>query len=217
MFNLICFPHYTCGGLLCDILSDTFSPVATNGGINSILHRVGKIGDANSVLTEYDPQQFMNQVTSATLPENSWIGTHCWPGSLPLDQFDQVIVVTTTTFKSKIYRWARAYYHYFSPQWHKLTGMDLIDKARETAKNYVIPFEPILLKTNVLNIEFADVVEDTQEFYHVVNNRNCVAHINRWKDINAFLYSDKFWTSEVLQYFYQAEFEINLGRYYKYN
>jgi hypothetical protein len=217
MPNLICFPHYTCGGLLCDILSDTFSPLAANGGINSIHHGVGKIGDANTVLTEYDPQQFMDRVSTMTLPANSWIGTHCWPGLLPLDQFDKVIVITTTTFKSKIYRWARAYHHYFAPQWQELTGMDLVDKARETAKNYLVPFEPIFLKENVVNVEFADVVETTQEFYHAVNNQDCEMHMDRWKTVNDFLYADKFWNSKIVQYFYQAEFETNLGRYYRYN
>ena len=178
---------------------------------------MGKIGDANTVLTEYDPQQFMDRVATMTFPGNSWIGTHCWPGRLPLDQFDKVIMITTTTFKSKIYRWARAYYHYFSPQWQELAGMDLVDKARETAKNYLIPFEPIFLKSNVLNVEFADVVETTQEFYHAVDQRNCSMHMDRWKEVNNFLYTDKFWNSEIVQYFYQAEFETNLGRYYRYS
>lgn len=217
MPNLICFPHYTCGGLLCDILTDTFSPLAANGGIDSIQHQIGKIGDTDTVLTDYDPQQFMSQISAMAWSENIWIGTHCWPGRLPLNQFDQVIVITTTTFKSKIYRWARAYHHYFAPQWNQFTGIELVDKARETAKNYVIPFDPVFSKLNVLNIEFADVVETTQEFYHAVNHRNCTMHVNRWKDANSFLYADKFWDSKIVQYFYQAEFEINLGRYYKYN
>lgn len=215
MPNLICFPHYTCGGVMCDILSDTFSPVASNGGINSLQHSIGKIGDTDTVLTNYDPQQFMDNVTAMNLLKNSWIGTHCWPGLLPLDEFDQIIVITTTTFKSKIYRWARAHHHYFAPQWGELTGMYLVDKTRETAKNYVIPFMPVFA-SNVLNIEFADVVETTQEFQYAINYRDCTKHVQRWKEINHFLYADKFWDSEIVQCFYQAEFEINLNRYYKY-
>jgi hypothetical protein len=215
MPNLICFPHYTCGGVLCDILTNTFSPTIVNGGINSIQHRIGKIGDANTVLTEYDPQQFMNQVTAMTLSENSWIGTHCWPGFLPLEQFNQVIVVTTTTFKSKIYRWARAYYHYFAPQWTELTGMDQIDKIRETAKNYLVPFMPVF-EPNVLNVEFADVVETTEEFRYAIDHQDCTIHMQRWKEINHFLYADDFWTNSVVDQFYQAEVEENLKRYYRY-
>jgi len=217
MNNLICFPHYTCGGLLCDILSDTFSPLHTNGGVDGVHHSVGKIGDASTVFTDYNPQEVMNNIATMDLPDHSWIGTHCWPGKLPLDQFDQVIVITTTTFKSKIYRWARAHYHYFIPTWQTFSGMELIDKARETAKNYVVPFAPVVSKSNVINIEFADVVETTPEFYYAINNRDCSMHIDRWKKVNSFLYSSTFWQSETVQYFYQAEMEINLDRYYRYN
>jgi hypothetical protein len=216
MHNLICFPHYTCGGVMCDILSDTFSPLASNRGIDSLQHSIGKIGDTNTVLTEYDARQFMDNVLSINLLKNSWIGTHCWPGLFPLDEFGQIIVITTTTFKSKIYRWARAYHHYFAPQWGELTGMHLVDKTRETAKNYVIPFMPVFAP-NVLNIEFADVVEITQEFQSVINYQDCTKHVQRWKEINHFLYADDFWNSKIVQYFYQAEVEINLNRYYKYN
>ena len=69
----------------------------------------------------------------------------------------------------------------------------------------------------MVNVEFADVVETTQEFYHAVNNQDCEMHMDRWKTVNDFLYADKFWNSKIVQYFYQAEFEINLGRYYRYN
>jgi hypothetical protein len=81
----------------------------------------------------------------------------------------------------------------------------------------LIPFEPIFLKPNALNVEFADVVETTEEFYHAVGHRNCGQHMERWKDVNSFLYADKFWDGEVVKYFYQAEFETKLGRYYRYN
>ena len=52
--KLVCFPHYTCGGLLCDILNDTFSNIGTNGGINNIHHSIGKIGDVDTVQTNFD-------------------------------------------------------------------------------------------------------------------------------------------------------------------
>lgn len=216
MYNLVAFPHYTCGGLLCDILSNTFSPLSANGGINSIQHSVGKIGDSDTVLTDYDPVQFMHKIASLATPNHGWIGTHCWPGRLPLNQFNQVIVVTTTTYRSKIYRWARAYHHYFRPQWQELAGLDLIDKARETAKNYLIPFEPVFEK-NVVNLEFADVVEATHEFHSAMSHCNSTHHMDRWQQVNAFLYSDNFWKSDEVQYYYQAEFEKQLDRYYKYN
>jgi len=215
MLNLICFPHYTCGGLLCDIMSGTFSPLGSNGGIASIQHSVGKIGDTSTVMLDYDPDKFMQKVSLLNATADTWIGTHCWPGQLPIEQFGKVIIVTTTTFKSKIYRWARAHHHYFTPTWKNLSGMELIDKSRETAKNYLVPFQPIH-KDNVLNVEFADIVETTQEFYHAIDYRESSVHMERWKEVNYFLYAENFWKSEAVDQFYQAELEINLGRYYRY-
>jgi hypothetical protein len=135
---------------------------------------------------------------------------------LPLDNFNKILIVTTTTFKSKIYRWARAHHHYFLPTWKNLSGIDLVDKSRETAKNYLVPFQPII-GPNVLNVEFADIVETTQEFYHAIDNRESSKHMSRWKEVNYFLYAENFWKSDVVNQFYQAELETNLGRYYRYN
>jgi hypothetical protein len=215
MPNLICFPHYTCGGLMCDIMANTFSPVSVHGGINSVQHRIGKIGDTGTVLTDYNSIDFTKTIESKAMANDAWIGTHCWPGHLPVDKFEQILVVTTTTFKSKIYRWARAHHHYFSPRWAKLTGIELIDKTRETAKNYLVSFVPVFAP-NVLNIEFADVVETTEEFRYAINYRDYTKHIQRWKEINYFLYADDFWSKEIVNQFYQAEVEENLCRHYKY-
>jgi hypothetical protein len=168
-------------------------------------------------MLDYDTKKFMQKVLSKNLPNNSWVGTHCWPGLLPLEQFNKVLVVTTTTFKSKIYRWARAHHHYFSPTWKNLSGIDLIDKSRETAKNYLVPFAPVPTTSNVLNVEFADIVETTPEFYYAIDHRESASHIARWKEVNYFLYAENFWKSEVVDQFYQAELEIKLGRYYRYN
>ena len=112
MVNLICFPHYTCGGLLCDILSGNFSKVGKNGGIESINHSIGKIGDANTVLVDYDVDVFLQQLKEENLSNNDWVGTHCWLGKLPVEKFNKIIVVSTSTYQSKIYRWVRAYNHY---------------------------------------------------------------------------------------------------------
>jgi|LakMenEpi03Aug12_release.lakeMendotaPanAssembly.Ray.scaffolds.fasta_scaffold133469_2 hypothetical protein len=216
MLNLICFPHYTCGGLLCDIMTGLFSPIGTNGGIDSIHHSVGKIGDTSTVMLDYDADKFMQKVSLMDTKNDTWIGTHCWPGQLPLDNFNKILIVTTTTFKSKIYRWARVHHHYFLPTWKNLSGIDLVDKSRETAKNYLIPFQPVLDKPNVLNVEFADVVETTPEFYHAIDYRESADHMARWKEVNYFLYTENFWKSQAVDQFYQAELEINLGRYYRY-
>ena len=187
-----------------------------NGGIASIQHSMGKIGDTNTVMFDYKPEEFMQTLSSKNLVDNTWIGTHCWPGHLPLDQFNKVLIVTTTTFKSKIYRWARAHYHYFSSEWKSIIGMELLDKSRETAKNYLVPFEPVLSGPNVLNVEFADIVETTQEFCYAINYQEYIRHMTRWKEVNYFLYVEDFWKSDIVKHFYQAELEVNLQRYYRY-
>jgi hypothetical protein len=210
--KLLCFPHYTCGGLLCDILNNTFSPVGSNGGINSIAHSIGKIGDTSAIYDNFSPTEFESRIKS--LNTSDWIGTHCWPGKLSLADYESVICVTTTTWPSKLYRWVRAYHHYYAPQWTQLSGMEHIDKVRETAKNYHVPFNPVIAY-NVINIEFADIVENTQEFQHVVQNHSVHDHIERWRGLNSFLYQD-VWNSLPAKSFYQAEVELNLQRYYRY-
>jgi len=169
-------------------MSDSFSPMGPKGGIASKQHGMGKIGDTNTVMLDYKPEEFMQTLSSKNLADNTWIGTHCWPGHLPLDQFNKVLIVTTTTFKSKIYRWARAHYHYFSSEWKSIIGMELIDKSRET----------------------------TQEFCYAINYQEYIRHMTRWKEVNYFLYAEDFWKSDVVKHFYQAELEVNLQRYYRY-
>lgn len=215
--NLICFPHYTCGGLLCDILNETWSDVWINGGINSISHQLGKIGDADTVLTDIDQQTFDQQLQNINASQFDWIGTHCWPGNLDLSAVNSTIVITTSTSRSKVYRWVRAYHHYFlkSRPWAGLHGQEQIDKQRETAKNYLIPFEPVF-KPNVINIEFAEVVENSQMFLKLVENKNADKHMARWQHINSFLYDPNLWNSTPVRRFYEAELELNLDQHYVY-
>lgn len=215
--NLICFPHYTCGGLLCDILNDTFSPVHKNGGIASIAHSLGKIGDADTVLTDYDQDLLFKKLQSVEIDKDHWVGTHCWPGNMDLAMFDQVLVISTATARSKLYRWIRAYYLYYqtSQPWIEVDGQDRIDKERETAKNYLKAFDPVK-HDKVTNIEFADVVEETTEFKKIMDSKNIAKHMDRWKSLNHFLYANNIWNSAPFQRFYEAEVEIALDRHYIY-
>lgn len=213
--NLVCFPHYTCGGLLIDILSDTFSPLnPRTNGIASVRHNVGKIGDSSTVQTEFDTAQFVNKLVDLKLPNNEWVGTHAWPGNVDLSGFDQVICVTTMTYRSRIYRWARAFYHYYhnSTPW-QLSGAKLIDKQRETAKNYVVPFKPV---STAINIEFSEIVENSAQFQQLVTAHSTQASLDRWREVNAFLYADNFWQSVPVQRYYEAELELSLDQSYVY-
>jgi hypothetical protein len=215
--NLICFPHYTCGGLLCDIFQQTFSPVVSNGGIGSFLHSIGKIGDSDAVFDQFDPELFNLTIQSLNYDQNIWIGTHCWPGKIDLSKFNQVLLITTTTFRSKLYRWIRAYHHYYSSSepWMEKVGQDRIDKERETAKNYLKPFLPVYAN-NVINLEFSEVVDISQEFKKSVETVDWNPHINRWRELNNFLYDSNIWDSTPVKRFYEAEFEIELKKFYQY-
>lgn len=196
-------------------MSDSFSEVDSLGAINSVVHTIGKIGDAETVFTEFDQNTFLEKIK--TIPDNTWIGTHCWPGSLDLSNFNKVIAITTTTHRSKCYRWLRVYHHYFSKKWDLLQfdSCEKKDKIRETAKNYLIPFDAITAP-NLQNIEFADIVENTKEFTKLVQEKNLEKHLYRWKQVNHFLYDENLWNSDLIKIFYQAELEVNLKRYYVY-
>jgi hypothetical protein len=216
--NLICFPHYTCGGLLCDIFQKTWSDVTNNGGIASISHSLGKIGDNNGIFSDYDPVALVNNLRGKNIKSDQWVGTHCWPGTISDLSFAQHILnVTTTTFRSKIYRWHRAYHHYYSKlqPWIELSGLTRIDKERETAKNYLDAFLPVYA-TNVTNIEFCEIVENSTQFRKLTANFDTEKHLSRWRQLNEFLYQSDIWNSAATKRLYEAELEINLREYYLY-
>lgn len=211
--NLICFPHYTCGGLLCDIFSNSFSEIGANGGINSIFHNYGKIGDTGSTTINFDVDKFYDTIKDA--PDDAWIGTHCHPGALDHSDFDKIIVVSTATHRSRIYRWVRAYYHYYSNSgpWTAVSGLDRIDKERETAKNYLLPFTPV---KNIINLEFSEVVDGTAEFLSVLPDTDIAKHMDRWKSTNSFLYDTNIWNSAPVKRYHEAELEAGLQKHYVY-
>jgi hypothetical protein len=217
--NLVCFPHYTCGGLLVDIFEKTFSSTTDNGGINSISHSLGKIGDSDTIFDNYNPADLLSKINQicTTVTDNTWAGTHCWPGILDTSSLTQVVVVTTTTYRSKLYRWLRAYYHYYekSNPWLAVSGQERIDKERETAKNYLRPFLPVV-GNNIINIEFAEIVEISTEFLKLTQGLEINNHMDRWKSINYFLYNDKVWKSVPFLRFYEAELENQLNKHYIY-
>lgn len=211
--KLICFPHYTCGGLLCDILNKTFSPIAKNGGIASIHHAVGKIGDTDTVFENFDIAAFTDHIEK--LATTDFIGTHCWPGNLAHERFDKIINITTATERSRIYRWVRAYNLYYLPQWQDLSGIELLDKTRETAKNYIPPFRPVN-QQQVYNLEFAEIVELSIELSQLLGEYDTEKHFSRWREINHFLYDSNFWNRPEVKAYYQASYELELEKYYIY-
>jgi hypothetical protein len=215
--NLICFPHYTCGGLLCDIFNNTFSNVSPAGGINSFYHSIGKIGDANDVFENFNVDELYEVINKFT-DKNIWIGTHCHPQKIDTSIFNKIFVITTQTYQSKIFRWARAYHLYFEKTdiWLQLSGQDLIDKKRETAKNYIKGFDSVYA-SNITNLEFAEVVLNSQRFQKLMHGYQTKKHLTRWYELNSFLFDPDFWKSECVSRYYEAEYENFLNISYEYH
>jgi hypothetical protein len=211
--RLVCFPHYTCGGLLCDLLNHKVSKTGKNGGVDSVQHNLGKIGDSDSVFCNYDVDQLMQRL--ATVKAQNWIGTHCWPGPLPLDKFDQIINITTATYRSRLYRWVRAYHLYYSHSepWLSQHEQFRVDKERETAKNYLIAFDPVS-HSQVINVEFSEIVEQQPSFMRLVNCHSDA--LRQWRSANSFLYSQDLWSSTAAARFHEAELETQLSTQYVY-
>ena len=113
--------------------------------------------------------------------------------------------------------WPNNIYHYYlkSTPWQAVSGMERVDKERETAKNYIKPFLPVA-GPNIINIEFAEIVDEGTQFKNLVAKHNISAHMARWKQVNSFLYNDNIWNSSPVKCFYQAEYEVNLNQYYIY-
>ena len=217
MFNLVCFPHYTAGGLLCDLLNQKHSPWGDNGGIESVEHYLGKINeiDNDSVLEQFDSADFERNILSLDIADDVWIGTHHWPGNFNTDLFDKIIVITTETERSRILRWYRVYENYFVPQWPFLENQDFIDKARETAKNYLRPYRWVA-GHNVQCVEFADIVDDTREFTQLYpNTAQNFQRVSGWRMKNFDLTTD-LWQAMSTKFYYQADWETRFNRRYQY-
>jgi len=217
MHRLICFPHYTCGGLLCDIFNQVTSPLDPRGLVLSDHHEAGKIGDSDQIYDVYDPEALYDRLRP--YPDDVWLGTHCWPGLLDADRFSSIIAITTHTQRSRVYRWARAFHHYFQhrPDWIELDHMARVDKSRETAKNYHVPFAPVKHRSNIVNIEFSDVVDITPRFLQLVQDLDWQADLDRWRAANNFLYSLDFWHSDPVQYYHHADYELGHGTAFVYH
>lgn len=216
---LISYPHYTCGGLLCNIFNNEFNGFADHGGMEGDAHSLFKTRDDG--LSQYTSiEELISsrlQTPSGVLPHAA--GTHYPVLKMPLHMFDKVIHVTVTTTQSRMYRWIRAYYLYYtkSDDWTSLSGMDLVDKARETAKHYVDPIMPVAHE-KVYNIEFADIVNCNANCYNNIlkDNESWEHMMNLWKEKNYFLYSNDIWNSEPAQRYSEAEYELLARAPYQY-
>lgn len=220
---LISYPHYTCGGFLCNIYNKEFNGFADHGGMDGEAHSIFKTrDDGKSPYTSIEELINIRLTTWESkygkLPEA--VGTHYPADKMPLHMFDSVINVTTVTSRSRMYRWLRVYHHYFmeTSEWKSLRGIDLIDKARETAKQYLKPVGPVDHK-KVYNVEFSDIVDCNTNCYNNIYklNEEVFQELQAlWAKKNSFLYESNIWDSDAIKRYTEAEYEINARTHYKY-
>ena len=174
--KLVCFPNYTGGALVCDLLNNKTSPFR-GSVIASIDHSVFKIGDKGfGVLRECDQAIWSTKVNKFK-DFTSWFGTHCHPSIIKLNDFDEIISITTESEQSKWYRFLRAYYIYFEGH---INNIEMLDGLIERI------FDEFESHPECKNIEFEDIVNG--KFVEEYNLN--IEHFNEWKGLNSWLYSE---------------------------
>jgi len=184
--NLIAYPAWTCGGLLCDILNKTLSPVDKNGGIGLPYHKGLLIvhgGNTN------DNSMFKEKVKTIDLTEDIWVGTHTYPDEIDITYFNKVIVVNLTTCASITYRYARILYQC-------LYGNGINGNRKPSEPDtWRCPAFNKIFGDNVDNIEFEDVVKWNKNLVDLLDkhcNKEDQSFIDNrkrvWTTLNKFLY-----------------------------
>ena len=207
--KLVCFSNNTGGGLVCDLLNGHSSP-AQGYRLNSPEHNIFKIGDVPGVQWSVDIGAWLDRCDQHR-NHVQWMGTHLHPRGIPnLDDFQQVVVITTERRTSRRLRWLRYYHGWFRsefPHWQESSDLHDIDRVRELAKNTLVPYPA---HAGCWNVEFADLVSG--EF--VANNNLDYDYYWRWRESNSFLMSpEDSWAS---QRFDEAEWEQLHQKPYRY-
>jgi hypothetical protein len=217
--NLITFPHFTAGTMMVIYLTSVqYKFNTTSGEFNCSLAK--KLGvDNESFSTKVQSAQIYKE----SVLQNSRFGWSCTHSSLAgqdISMFDTVLNISTTTFKSRFYRWARCFHQYYmrSAPWQEQTQETIRDKMRETAKNYLLAY-PLHTAPNAINLEFSDIVEETAEFKYMMHELGANLNLNlieQWKKYNSFLYNSEIWKSLEFDVYCEAEYEHNLEKHFRY-
>lgn len=211
--KLVCYPNNTGGGLVCNLLNLRYDTNHYHGpyDVNSVDSNRFFVGDTATIQTSIDTNLWNHQI-ELNKHNKDWGGTHAHPSAIPnLDMFDEIIVITTQSRLSKLYRWLRYYYGLLprlSPDWHESDNLDAIDKIRCLAYNVFEDFLPHNLSTNV---EFEDIVSGNFVRNHKLNYE----YFKIWQQRNPWLYPINYSSYPVLR-FNEAEYEILHKTAYKY-
>jgi hypothetical protein len=200
--NLICFPNFTAGGLMCDLLNNTTNKFDGITLKANLAHSFLKLNDNGRVCRTFNKEYWDKRLNGSNILllitetlnkdlNSFYIGTHCHPSCIPieyLNKFNKVISITTESQESKFFRYIR--------MCHGLPST----MAEHNADNVIESFES---NPNCINIEFVDIVNGK---YVIENNLN-YDHYANWKKINPFLYSIE---PKLLDTFIKIAGEVNV-------
>ena len=182
--KLVCFPNFAAGGLVCEILNpiDSVDFVVGITFNHNVHHNLMKIGDNGKVYREFDEAQWQARLLKVSrLPpthQKMWLGTHCHPSCIPekyLNQFDEVMAITTETRLSKYYRFLRyCHDHVIGKQY-----------TPETIAHFVM--ESFESNPRCINVEFQRIVDGTWATEMNLNNNKYLL----WRELNSFLYIEQ--------------------------
>lgn len=171
--KLVCFLGLTGGGLVCDLLNHKKSIIKPDGTVDSREHNIFKGATAYLDKGPFN-EDFWNTQKKRLFTNNHdvYFGTHTHPSNIPnkfLNEFTEVIVITSTSKKCKWYKYLRYKNLYQHMQLHPETI--LIDY-------------PCI--NNYTEISFSDIVDG--EFVKRYNLS--IENFENWKKHNTYLYTE---------------------------
>jgi hypothetical protein len=207
--KLVCFSNNTAGGLVCDLLNHRRSNMDSYKTTGSA-HSLFKVGDRPDIQWAVNTASWQQQISLFRGLE-LWMGTHLHPSGIPdRDEFQQIVVITTESRLSRLYRWLRYYHVWFchhEPDWAESDDLAAVDRIRELAKNVFEPYTPY---PGCWNVEFEHIVSGQFVAEHDLDYE----YYQQWRNANAFLYSSA--DSWAVQRFNEAEWEILNQKPYRY-
>lgn len=204
--NLICFPTYCAGAILCDLLNYEKSN-ESKGGIDNLNSSKLKVPfNKNNTILWYNIF-FEKKIKNLDLNQNIWLGTHCWPSEVDTTRFEKVLLVYTNSKMSRVYRLMRAYFLF--DNLHKKYNFDndkLKDIDEKLQKLNLTEFKfdyASVDDSNIVTLDFEDIVQWTNDFHDFTKQNSLnysldhfIERKNYWKTTNYFLYEqsivDKF-------------------------
>ena len=191
--NILIATDFACGGIVTTILNNQqikWNP-RLDGSVDSYEHQ-----DLKTI-------ELFHEGYRTTKP-GVWYHTHI--EDVPLDLFDEKLIITTENIYSRYIIFLRCY-KFLHPTWTEDTTPESIDKIRELAKTYAIP-KIIKARSGCKSIELIDLIEGDHELFESNNTQWEI-----WKEKNSYLYEKNMWT---LKRFSEAVWETENQQLFKY-